>query len=187
MQLYEKYKTQFLKYEVDKPKRLAMFMAEAEHESKLLPQQENLNYSAEGLMKTFSKYFNDKALAIRYARKPRMIANLVYGWRMGNEKNGLNDDDGWLFSGKGLFQLTGASNYELCSAETGLDCVNHPEILLTEAGAIISALWFWKHNNLNRFADKSDIVGCTKVINGGLIGIKERSILYTKWCKILGC
>lgn len=186
VQIHKKYKSQFIKYGVDTQDRIAMFLTQAEHENgeDFIPRQENLRYSAEGLLSTFGKYFKTMALAVKYAKKPREIANLVYGSRMGNEKNGTDDNDGWDFSGKGFFQLTGKNNYEKCAKDTGIDCVENPQILLQEAEAVISALWFWKENKLNRFADKKDLVGCTKVLNGGLNGIKSRTELYNKWSKI---
>lgn len=184
--LHIKYKSQFLKYGVDTQERMAMFLATVEHENgeDFKPRSENLNYSVEGLMKTFGKYFKTKALAIAYAKKPRQIANFVYGFRMGNEKNGLADDDGWNYRGKGYIQLTGYDNYLACQKETGIMCAENPDLLLQEDNALISSLWFWKTNKLNRFADKKDLVGATKVINGGLNGIKERTALYNKWMKI---
>jgi putative chitinase len=186
LQIHRKYRSQFIKYGVNTQDRISMFLAQAEHENgeDFLPKQENLNYSAKGLLKTFGKYFKTMAMAVKYARKPRLIANIVYGGRMGNEKNGISDDDGWDFSGKGFFQLTGKDNYARFSKDTGIDALNNPQILLNEAEAVISALWFWQENRLNRFADKRDLVGCTRVLNGGLNGIAHRSLLYKKWSKI---
>ena len=50
----------------------------------------------------------------------------------------------------------------------------------TPEGALESAGWFWKKNNLNRFADADDIVGMTKAINGGTIGLADRQARYTR-------
>ena len=44
---------------------------------------ENLNYSAEGLLKTWPKRFTPVE-ARQYARQPERIANRVYANRMGN-------------------------------------------------------------------------------------------------------
>ena len=55
MALYEKYKSLLNKYSVNTPIRIAHFMAQIEHESGLKAISENLNYSAEGLLKTFKK------------------------------------------------------------------------------------------------------------------------------------
>ena len=73
------------KFELNTSLRLAHFLAQAGHESggfKLV--NENLNYSAKGLIGIFKKYFPDGTKAALYERKPEKIANLVYGGRMGN-------------------------------------------------------------------------------------------------------
>jgi len=90
------------------------------------------------------------ATAQTYERKPEMIANRVYANRMGNgnEQSG----DGWKYRGRGFLQITGRENYLLLSKDTRIDFLNNPDLLLEEANAMISALWFWQKNNLNSFA-----------------------------------
>ena len=183
MELYDKYKTLFAKYEVNTTLRKAHFMAQIEHESGLKPISENLNYSEQGLLKTFKKYFTPEQ-AKEFARKPEKIANRVYANRMGNgdEYSG----DGWKYRGAGFTQITGRNNYETLSKYTGTDYVTNPELLLNEADAMISALWFWKVNNINTLADKDDLIGVTKRINGGTNGLEDRSIKLSKWKRKLG-
>jgi putative chitinase len=72
------------------------------------------------------------------------------------------------------------------ATDTGLGCVNDPSILLTEENSMISALWFWSTNKLNTFADKDDVVGITRKINGGTNGIDHRKNLLIKY-KVLQC
>jgi len=67
---------------------------------------ENLHYSAKGLLATFPKYFT-AAQATTYANNQEAIANRVYAGRMGNTSPG----DGWKYHGRGPFQLTGRANY----------------------------------------------------------------------------
>ena len=72
------------------------FLAQCGHESaEFNTLRENFNYSAEGLLKVFPKYFTP-ALAQQYARKPEKIANRVYANRMGNgpEESGDGIDYG---------------------------------------------------------------------------------------------
>jgi len=57
--------------------------------------------------------------------------------------------------------------------------------LLEEANAMVSALWFWNLKGLNSLADKDDIVGITKRVNGGLNGIEHRKELLNKYKTIL--
>ena len=70
---------------------------------------------------------------------------------------------------------------EVYCIKAALDFLNNPDLLLEEANAMISALWFWQKNNLNTFADKDDIIGLTKRVNGGLNGIEHRKQLLKKW------
>ena len=178
MDLRKKYKFLFNSYGINTPLRLAHFMAQIDHESGLKPIAENLNYSSAGLLKTFKKYFTPLE-AIKYQRKPEMIANRVYANRMGNGNEASGD--GWKYRGRGFIQITGKNNYTLISKDTGIDYLNNPDLLLTEADSLISALWYWKRNNLNDLADKNDILGITKAINGGLNGLNHRKELFNKY------
>ena len=154
--------------------RMAHLLGQTMYESGCLRHvEENLNYSAKGLLRTFPKYFN-ATTAQQYAYKPQAIANRVYANRMGNgtEQSG----DGWRFRRRGLIQLTGRANYQayakspLCQG----DLMNHPEWLAQFPGAIKSALWFWQQNGLSALADKDDVRSVTRRINGGLNGLSER-------------
>ena len=52
-----------------------------------------------------------------------------------------------------------------------IDCVKNPVYLETNEGAVKSAIWFWKINNLSGNMSNEDI---TKVINGSLNGLQDR-------------
>lgn len=182
--LYQRYKTQFTRFEVNTPLRIAHFMAQLEHESNLKPIVENLNYSKESLLKVFPKYFKN-GIEDKYARKPEKIANRVYANRMGNKEE--QSGDGWKYRGRGFIQLTGFNNYKALSKALNIDYINNPDLLLNEADALMSALWFWYTNNLNHLADLDDIVSITKKINGGLIGIEDRKRKLLKWKQELFC
>lgn len=159
-----------------------MFLAQCAHESAgFTVLTENLNYSAQALLKVFPKYFNSANVS-EYARNPEKIANRVYANRMGNNSNG----DGWKYRGRGYIQLTGKNNYKSFAQYlkdeniSGIqDPLDNPDELSQMLCAMQSAVWFWNKNNLNVYADKDDISGCTKVINGGFNGLQERKTLYT--------
>lgn len=180
--LDKKYHTLLERYGINTDLRKAHFWGQLYHESGCKPIQENLNYSKEGLLRTFPKYFtvdtidkNKKIIfgtASIYAHNKVAIANKVYGNRMGNgdEKSG----DGWKYSGKGFIQITGKDNYTALTKGTNIDFINHPELLLIEANALISALWYWKRIKANELADKDNVKAITKLINGGTIGLEER-------------
>lgn len=178
---------------IDTELRIAAFLAQCAHETgglKVL--QENLNYSAEGMSAIWPKRFavlgadgkpvkvngknqpNKFALALH--RKPELIANVVYANRMGNGP--IESGDGWKHRGMGAKQLTGKDNHRRCGMALNVDLIANPERLLAPDLAMRSAGWFWAENKLSAFADKGDIEGLTKKINGGLIGIEDRKRRY---------
>jgi len=175
-------------YEINTPKRVAAFIAQCSHESAgFMILKENLNYKAVTLRKIFPKYFPTDALAAEYASKPNKqeaIANLVYANRMGN--GAPETGDGYRYCGRGLIQLTGKSNYSWFAASIGIPVEEASEYLQTFEGAAQSACWFWEMNNLNKFADKDDIKGLTKAINGGYIGLDDRIKHYNHALHVLG-
>jgi len=180
MKLYEKYKTLLSRNSINTPLRLSHFFAQIHHESNLKPVEENLNYSSIGLKETFREYFTDLE-AIKYQRKPEMIANRVYANRMGNGDEASGD--GWKYRGRGFIQLTGKNNYYNISKDVKIDYFNKPELLLNEADAMIAAIWFWNKNKLNRFADIDSISHVTRIINGGYNGLEHRKELLNKYKK----
>lgn len=171
-------------YDINTPKRIAAFIAQCAHESGgFVFLTENLNYSASGLMRVFPKHFPTMEIAKPYERNPEKIANRVYRNRMGNgdETSGM----GWLYRGRGLLQLTGRDNYFWFSASIGITPEQATEYLQTFEGAGQSACWFWSENGLNKFADAGDILGMTKKINGGTIGLEDRKKHYEHALHIL--
>ena len=172
-------------YEINTPARVAAFVAQCAHESgsfRLL--KENLNYKAPSLRKVFPKYFPTDELAAQYANKQEMIANRVYGNRMGNGDEASGD--GFRYCGRGLIQLTGKENYSWFAASLEMNVEDVPEYLATFEGAVQSACWFWETNNLNQWADKGDILTLTKRINGGTIGLEDRVKHYNHALHVLG-
>jgi putative chitinase len=181
----------FGKYNITTPLRIASFMAQCSHESQdFRALEENLNYSVENLLKVFSRYFGaGKEDAAAYARNPEKIANYVYmdvnrskQGALGNTQPG----DGWKFRGGGVKQLTGRNNYSVFAKDLGLTADEAAAYVRTKKGALESACWFWKKNGLEKFADADDIVGMTKKINGGTIGLEDRTARYKKAKAIVG-
>jgi putative chitinase len=138
---------------------------------------ENLNYSANGLLATFRKYFTPD-LANAYARKPQAIASRVYANRMGNGDEASGE--GWKYRGRGILQVTGKNNYYQCSQFIFSDdrLIDSPELLQTPEYALRSACWYWVNNNLNALADTRDVEALTRRINGGTNGLQDRKDRY---------
>lgn len=163
-ELAQKYKTLLDKHRINTPLRLAHFFSQVSHESGLIPKRENLNYSAEGLLKIFKKYFNT-ATARQFARQPEKIANRVYANRMGNGNE--TSGDGWKYRGGGMMQHTGKNEYKILTARTGIDYVAYPDKLNNEADAMIAAIDYWNRLGLSNYADKDDIDTISDLINIG--------------------
>jgi putative chitinase len=170
---YEALSNVLPEYEIDSPQRVSAFIAQCTHESGGFKRlKENLNYRWESLRKVFPKYFPTDELAQEYAHKQDQIANRVYGGRMGNGDE--SSGDGFRYCGRGLIQLTGKNNYTKFAESIGMSVEEVPALLETFEGAVKSACWFWKTNNLNQYADAGDILTMTKRINGGTIGLEDR-------------
>jgi len=173
------------KYQITTPARVSMFMAQTGHESgNYTALTENLNYKPQALMAIWKKRFPTLDIANAYAHNPEKIANRAYCDRMGNGPE--DSGDGWKFHGRGLIQLTGRSLYEAFAREIGKDldeCVDYCE---TPDGAVESACFFWEHHGLNAISDAGDIVKATKVINGGTLGIEDRTARYNHAIQLFG-
>ncbi|APX88636.1 hypothetical protein BV394_01910 [Brevirhabdus pacifica] len=93
---------------------------------KMQPRRENLSYSAKRLREVWPHRFRTMEEAKRFARKPRDLANRVYNGRMGNR---VSSDDGWLYRGNGLGQITGRDNHQKWGDRLGVDLIGNPEAL----------------------------------------------------------
>lgn len=178
---YEHLNVAMQQYGISDKTSIAMFLAQVLHESGNLTRVvESFNYSIDGLLKTFPRNRISEYQAAMLGRKPnektlpierqKAIANLVYGNRFGNTA-----DEGWLYRGRGLIQLTFKDNYALCSKNLGIDFINHPNLLEQEKYACLSAAWFFSAMGC---LGLDDIAYVTKIINGGLNGLSSRNVRY---------
>jgi putative chitinase len=146
--------------QVDTALRRAMYVAQLEHET--------------DHFRTFEEYANGAAYDVTV--NPRLAA------RLGNVEVG----DGPRFKGRGAIQLTGRSNYAKAGTALNLPLFDKPELAALPENAFRVAAWFWVAHHLNDFADKGDLEGATKRINGGLNGLLERHRSYDRACEVLG-
>jgi len=169
------------KFECNSEIRMAHFLGQASHESNNFKfAKENLNYSADGLVKIFGKYFDIKT-AINYARNPEKIANKVYANRMGNGDEASGD--GFKHRGFGYLQTTGKENqYAFADFIGDQEIKTNPELIATKYPLASAGFFFWK-NKLWTICDKGvndeTITSVTKRVNGGTIGLADR-IKHTK-------
>lgn len=182
------------KFNINNPHRLAHFLSQCSHESggfKLV--KENMNYSADGLLKIFGKYFRkadgktpDRELANKYARQPQKIGSRVYANRMGNGDEASGE--GFKYHGRGYIQLTGKNNYKEFSDFIGEDCVANPDLVATKY-PLTSAAFFFHKNKLWDICDKGHshdvVVAVTKRVNGGTIGLDDRIKHFNEYNELL--
>lgn len=173
------------KFEINTPLRLAHFLSQCGHESagfKIV--QENLNYSKDGLLRVFPKYFPG-TLAESYAKQPEKIASRVYGNRMGNGTEETRE--GFKYRGRGYIQLTGKNNYTAFGNAINENVVDNPDLIATKY-PLLSAAWFFHKNCLKKCdAGSSDIVisNITRCVNGGQIGLEQRKKEFNLFYSLL--
>ena len=166
--------------------RLAHFLSQCGHESGgFKAVSENLNYSADGLVKIFGKYFN-ATTAAGYARNPEKIASKVYASRMGNGDEASKE--GFKFRGRGYIQLTGKENYTKFGKFIGEDIASNPDLVATKY-PLASAAFFFNSNGLwaicDKGADTATVTAVTKRVNGGVIGLDDRIKHFKEYYNLL--
>ncbi|AXO88455.1 glycoside hydrolase family 19 protein [Pseudomonas parafulva] len=177
-----------LRWKIDSRLRTAAFLAQVGHESgQMCNLIENLNYSAEALVRTWPTRFTAET-APAYARQPERIANRVYGGRMGNGPEASGD--GWHYRGRGLIQLTGRANYRAAGQALGLPLEEQPELIEHPEHAAQSAAWWWAQHSLNDLADAGRFREIGSIINTGQPGrtpkgAVERQALYDIALRVL--
>jgi putative chitinase len=165
--------------------RVAHFMAQVLHESGgLAVQVESLNYSAERLPKVWPSRFKPTGPLDpgAFAHNQEKLGNEVYGGRMGN----TGPSDGFTYRGRGLLQLTGKDSYQEATMTLRAQNPATPDFVASP-DAVFSAQWClavaateWSSKGCNAFADQDDIRNVTRAINGGLIGLSDR----TEWLRL---
>jgi len=167
-----------VRYNINTPIRLAHFLSQCHHESMGFKSTvESLNYSVDGLLKTFPKYFTPSQ-AGEYARDEMRIASRVYGGRMGNGPE--ESYEGWFYRGRGYIQLTGKNNYTAFDETVEDNVVIRPELVATKY-PMMSAGWFWNMREINKVADTPDVKAVTLKVNGGLNGLDHRTQLFDRY------
>ena len=177
--------------EINTAERIAMFIAQCGHESGgFAKTEESLNYTPEALLATWPGRITP-ALAYmigRTATRPadqRAIAIAAYGGRMGNRP--APSDDGWVYRGRGLIQITGADNYRAFG-----EWAKRKYVSPTEDHSALSAAWYWNASELNKWADLRDVLTASRVINLGSStsratpnGLNDRLERYKRALKVM--
>ena len=154
----------FPKYGLTTDLTICHFMAQASEECGCgAEMQENMNYSAGRLLQVFPTHFTTSQ-AIEMQHNPRAIADQAYGSRMGNHPG---TDDGWNFRGQGLSQVTGRDGYAALAEKTGLDLLNHPEIIIAPATTLECGVGDFVLCGCLPYAEKDSLIGVSSMLNVG--------------------
>jgi putative chitinase len=176
--------TVFPKYGLTSALTIAHAMAQFSHECGAgLEMVENLNYSAQGLIRTWPTRFGP-ARAASYAHNPQRIADAVYGGRMGNAPPPSHD--GWSFRGRGLSQVTGREGYTKLGEKTGLELIDDPDFVSSPEHALECGVADFIICGCLAPAERDDVRGVTHALNGGYIGLAERRQWLAVWKRELG-
>ena len=159
------------------PEEGAHLLGQAAHESGGFKRtRENLNYSWEGLMRTWPTRFKTEGEAKQYHRQPAKIARKVY---LRKSLGNLTEQDAEDFIGRGYLQCTGRANYKAFASDMSVPEVLTDPSLVEEKYAFETALWFFRKNNLFKIANEgvtdNVIKRITKRVNGGYHGLLDRS------------
>jgi putative chitinase len=168
------------RFEIDRVRRVAAFIAQMGHESGLKPRSENLNYSAGRMAEVWPARFSvtgkrggaANRRARELAHNPEALANVVYGNRMGNGPP--ESGDGWRFRGTGPLQVTGRDNMTAFGKSMNMTPDQAVVYARTLEGGIMAAAWFWEENDINRLADTPGVEDESRRINGGTNGLADR-------------
>lgn len=184
----------FAKYAIDSPLRAAHFLGQIAHESgDFTIKTESMNYTTPSrIVAIWPSRFNldgtgGKKDANKYIKNQELLAEAVYGGRMGNDQPG----DGFRFRGGGFLQLTGKESYKGYAGYLKKSVNETADLLRSDNFyALDCALWEYTINmKLNSVADQGMtddvILKITKRVNGGTIGLEDRKAKTKKFYSIL--
>lgn len=168
------------RYGIDTKDEFHEFLANVLQESgEFAHKVENMRYtSARRIRAIWPSRFKTEADALPYVNNPVELANLVYGGRMGNDRQG----EGWRFRGGGFIGLTGKEVYSKYARYLNMPVGQVAELVRTDDKyALDSAAWFFAVlKGLNDEAERDEMAKIIRSINGGMIGADVRMKYYER-------
>lgn len=165
------------------------FLPNIIHESGGLTRMvENLNYSADALIKKFGIHRITPVQALQYGRidtgarrqmaDQQAIANTIYGGEWGRKNLGnLYEGDGWRYRGRGVIQITGRANYDKVGDLIGQDLIGLPELLEQPRFALEACIAWWEDKIPDSMLGETSRI--RERVNGGTNGLAEVRELTT--------
>jgi putative chitinase len=144
-------------YSINTPLRLAHFLAQACHET--------------GGFRYLKEIWGPTPAQKRYEGRADL----------GNVRAG----DGRLYCGRGIFQLTGRTNYANIGAALALPLEVEPELACDPLISVKIACHYWMTHGINQPADADNINIVTRLINGGQNGIEDRKACLARAKELL--
>jgi putative chitinase len=144
-------------YSINSPLRLAHFIAQACHET--------------GGFKWLKEIWGPTPAQKRYEGREDL----------GNVRAG----DGRLYCGRGVFQLTGRSNYARIGSALALPLEMQPELASDPQISVWIACHYWLTHSINQVADADNVELATRLINGGQNGLASRKAYLAKAKELL--
>ncbi|WP_410881458.1 glycoside hydrolase family 19 protein, partial [Myroides sp. DW712] len=154
-----------------------------------------------------NNFFQNKENSSKYGRKDlnapndsgiqasnqKMIADLVYGGRFGNDKNEPGGE-GWKFRGRGYIQITFRASYEQANkyttkllgvevlTEEGADKVGtDPEVAMVAS----MAYWAWSDKKANHYSNLEwDVDEVSKKIGNNVAYAEKKKVFQEKTSKV---
>lgn len=145
--------------------RACNFMSQIGHECQFQPVDEAMGYSAKRLTEVWPSRFPTIESAKPYEYQPAKLAEKVYGGRMGNKPG-----EAYANRGAGWLQHTGHDGLAL------IGYLGRRDELLTIPGAADGAVKYWIKKEINEVADLNDVRKVTLRVNGGTVGLEDRTL-----------
>jgi putative chitinase len=100
---------------------------------------------------------------------------------LGNVRKG----DGYLYRGRGIFEITGRDNYARIGKALSLPLELDPDLAADPQVSVRIAGYYWSSHQINVPADADNIIRVTKAINGGLNGLTNRELYFSRAREVL--
>jgi putative chitinase len=181
------------RYELAKGGKLALVLAHAmgqfsEECGCGLEMIENTHWTVRQCLQLFPRHFTP-SMAQRWAGNAEVLAEIAYGGRMGNSPP--PSTDGFDFRGAGLSQVTGREGFaalqkKLDAMNAGFSILDDPELIINPALTFECGVADWIVCGCLPHAERDDILGETRALNGGLNGLTERRRQIGLWKKEFG-
>lgn len=133
----------------------------------------------------FAAQLGHESVGLQYMEE--IASGAAYEWRqdLGNTQPG----DGRRYKGSGPIQLTGRNNFRAftrwanAQGHADIDFEARPELVRSDPRwGFLAASWYWTvaRPQINSLADRRDLEGVTRAINGGLNGLADRRHRYNR-------